>query len=104
MEIDGNDMVHPSNRQEIRDHPCGNCSPRRLALRLTRVWEIWHDSWSYQSQVLASALNEVDRTCDLVGRASLAGRDHDTQFHDIIIDLGAATLNDKDILLPNRAS
>lgn len=38
-------------------------------------------------------------TGDLGGRTSFAGRDHDQQFHDGVIDLGAAGLDNKDVLL-----
>lgn len=38
-------------------------------------------------------------TSDLGGRASFAGRDHNQQFHNGIIDLGTAGLHNEDILL-----
>ena len=43
------------------------------------------------------------RTGDLVCRAALAGRDHDEQLHDGVVDLGAAGLDDKHVLLPNTS-
>ena len=61
------------------------------------------------------------RTGDLVGRAALAGRDHDEELHDTIVDpalavsqvpdehecplsLGAPALDHKDILVADGAS
>lgn len=38
-------------------------------------------------------------TSDLGGRASFAGRDHDKQLHDGVVDFGAARLYNEDILL-----
>lgn len=40
-------------------------------------------------------------TSDLGGRASFAGRDHDEQLHDGVVDLGTARLDDENILLPD---
>lgn len=42
------------------------------------------------------------RTSDRLRRAPFARGDHNQQLHDTVIDLGAATLNNKDILVPNR--
>lgn len=41
----------------------------------------------------------VERTCDLVGRATLASRDHDEQLHDGVVDSGTPRLDNEDILL-----
>lgn len=40
-------------------------------------------------------------TCDFVRGTSLAGRNHDEQLHDAIIDLRTTGLHNEDILLPN---
>lgn len=48
-------------------------------------------------RLLCSACNS-DHTCDLVGRAALAGIDHDQELHDGVVNLGTARLHDKDIL------
>lgn len=42
-------------------------------------------------------------TGNLVGRATFAGRDHNQKLHDGVIDLGAARLDDKDILFSNTS-
>ncbi len=44
-------------------------------------------------------VKRMAHTGNLISRASLASRDHNEQFHDSIVDLGAARLNDEDVLL-----
>ena len=39
------------------------------------------------------------RTSDLVRRTSLTGGDHDQEFHNGVIDLGASRLDHEDVLL-----
>lgn len=41
----------------------------------------------------------MKRTCDFVGGAALARRDHDEQLHDGVINPGAPRLDNEDILL-----
>ena len=41
-------------------------------------------------------------TSDGTGTAALASRDHDEKFHNAVVDLGAPTLDDEDVLVPNR--
>lgn len=41
----------------------------------------------------------TELTCYFCGRAAFAGRDHDEQLHDGVVDGGTARLDDKDILL-----
>lgn len=50
---------------------------------------------------MASWSNPIEerRTSDLVCRTALASRNHNEQLHDGVVDLGAARLDDKDILL-----
>ena len=43
-----------------------------------------------------------ERTCDGSCWATFAGRDHDQKLHNTVIDLAAATLDNIDILIPNR--
>lgn len=40
-------------------------------------------------------------TGDFGGRTAFAGRDHDQQLHDGVVDLGTARLDDEDIFLSN---
>lgn len=61
-----------------------------MAGRLERAWSAF---------TLDGLLLSGRHTSDLAGRASLASRNHDEQLHDGVVDLGAAGLNDEDILL-----
>lgn len=46
-----------------------------------------------------SSIFRVEATGDGLRRAAFTSRDHDEKLHEGIIDLVAATLNDKDILI-----
>ena len=61
-----------------------------MAGRLERAWSAF---------TLDGLLLSGRHTSDLAGRTSLASRDHDQKLHNRVVDLGAAGLNDEDILL-----
>lgn len=42
-------------------------------------------------------------TGDGSGGTAFASRDHDEEFHDAVVDPGAATLHNEDILIPDRS-
>lgn len=72
-----------------------------LLLGLSAIREIGQDSWAAVSRELAHSMGRLRHTCDLVGRATFTGTDHDEQFHDGVVDAGAPRLNDENVLLAN---
>jgi len=52
--------------------------------------------------VLSSVGKDWNDGSDTSGRGYLASVDHNEQFHDVVIDLTTATLNDKHIFATHR--
>lgn len=83
MKVHRNDMVASSNDKHIRNKLRGyRCSGLVLLIN-TRIRETGN--------------NSGDSTC----RCSFAGRNQNEQFHQVVIHVVAATLDDEDVLLPH---
>jgi hypothetical protein len=75
VEVDGHDVVNAGNVEEVRNHAGRDGAAVLLLLGLARVREVGHDGRHR------------------LGRAALAGRDHDQQLHDRVVDSGRLAID-----------
>lgn len=83
VEVHGDDMVAPGNREHVRDELRGDRRSRLVLL------------------VHAGVRETGDDCGDAAGGGAFAGGDEDEELHEVVVDVAAAGLNDEHILLPD---
>lgn len=84
VEVHRDDVVHPGDGQEVRDHLGGDTAPVLLHLALLDVGKVREDGR------------------DARGTRSLAGGQQDQEFHEMVVDRPGSGLDDKGVGVPHR--